>query len=154
MFCSFNGTIQWMHMVSHYKYIWWPFTNTRRMCFRGRSCCLTMHWQLLDTSMPWTITRDVPLLFIILQVWTFMLHYSLYIIDYTVSCINFVGRILVSINNYTMTWSSINLYPILRILVCFRWPKKKCEVPGFYPLESLVLWPRVSGKKKFLKSEL
>ena len=57
------------------------------------------------------ITRDVPLLFIILQVWTFMLHYSLYIIDYTVSCLNLVGRILVSINNYTMIWSSINLYP-------------------------------------------
>ena len=48
----------------------------------------------------------------------------------------------------------VNCQKILRILVCFRWPKKKCEVPGFYPLESLVLWPRVSGKKKFLKSEL
>ena len=46
------------------------------------------------------------------------------------------------------------IFHILRIQVCFRWPKKKCEVPGFYPLESLVLWPRVSGKKKFLKSEL
>ena len=103
--------IQWMHMVSHYKCIWWPFPNTRWMCFRSRNCCLTMHWQLLDTSMSWTIPRDVPLLFIILQVWTFILHYSLYIIYYTVSCINFVGRILVSINNYTMTWSSINLYP-------------------------------------------
>ena len=37
---------------------------------------------------------------------------------------------------------------LLRILVCFERPKK-CEVHGFNSLESLVLWPRVSGKKFF-----
>ena len=127
MFCSFNGTIQWMHMVSHYKYIWWPFTNTRRMCFRGRSCCLTMHWQLLDTSMPWTITRDVPLLFIILQVWTFMLHYSLYIIDYTVSCLNLVGRILVTI---ILWYDPVSIYTprACKLGWCLPWKLPKINI--------------------------